>query len=83
MISVNTVPATLLCHALIPGMLERDRGAVINIVSATSHYTMPYFTQYSATKVLVSLLTTRLTRQRLTAPLVCRLTWCASTTSPP
>ena len=56
MISVNTVPATLLCHALIPGMLERDRGAVINIVSATSHYTMPYFTQYSATKVLVSLL---------------------------
>jgi len=57
MISVNTVPATLLCHALIPGMLERDRGAVINIVSATSHYTMPYFTQYSATKHYLSAMT--------------------------
>ena len=50
MITVNCISATMLCHALIPGMLERDRGAVINIVSSTSFYVMPYFSEYSATK---------------------------------
>ena len=50
MITVNCVSATMLCHALLPGMLARDRGAIINIVSSTSFYVMPYFSEYSATK---------------------------------
>ena len=50
MITVNCVSATMMCHALLPGMVERDRGAVINIVSSTSFYVMPYFSEYSATK---------------------------------
>jgi len=50
MITVNCVSATMMCHALLPRMVERDRGAVINIVSSTSFYVMPYFSEYSATK---------------------------------
>ena len=50
MLTVNCVSATMICHALLPGMVERDRGAVINIVSSTSFYVMPYFSEYSATK---------------------------------
>ena len=41
MITVNCVSATMMCHALLPGMVERDQGAVINIVSSTSFYVMP------------------------------------------
>jgi len=57
MISVNITTATLLCHSILPGMLERNRGAIINICSSSSFYTMPFMTEYSATKHYIAAFT--------------------------
>ena len=43
MVTVNCVAATVLTHSLLPAMLARGRGAVVNIVSSTSFYVIIYF----------------------------------------
>ena len=50
MITVNCISATMMCHNILPKMLANNKGAIINIVSSTSFYVMPYFAEYSATK---------------------------------
>ena len=50
MITVNCVSATMMTHHILPTMITNNRGAIINIVSSTSFYVMPYFSEYSATK---------------------------------
>jgi len=57
MISVNVTTATLLCHSILPGMLERNKGAIINICSSSSFYTMPFMTEYSASKHYIAAFT--------------------------
>jgi 17beta-estradiol 17-dehydrogenase / very-long-chain 3-oxoacyl-CoA reductase len=50
MIRVNVTAATLLCHALVPGMAARGRGAVVNVGSMAGIIKGPYVAVYSATK---------------------------------
>ena len=56
-IVVNTLPTTLLCHAFLPAMVARGRGAVINISSVAGIWPMPYLAVYSATKHYVAAFT--------------------------
>ena len=57
MITVNCGAVTMLCHAFLPHMLEVNKGAVVNISSASSFYVMPYIAEYSATKHFMSAFT--------------------------
>jgi len=57
MVTVNCGAVTLMTRAFLPRMLELNRGAVINICSATSFYVMPYFSEYSATKHFIAAFT--------------------------
>lgn len=50
MLETNLVAPIALTRALLPGMLERRRGAIIFIASVAGHIGMPTSTIYSATK---------------------------------
>jgi len=47
---VNAVAVVDLCHAYLTGMVERDRGAVINVSSLGGFQPAPYLAVYAATK---------------------------------
>jgi short-subunit dehydrogenase len=49
-IEVNLVSAMLLTRAVLPGMLERQRGHVVNIASGAGKVGVPYAVAYSASK---------------------------------
>ncbi|GLZ77943.1 dehydrogenase [Actinorhabdospora filicis] len=53
MLMVNVVALVDLTHALLPGMLERGHGGVINIASTAGFQPSPYFASYAATKTFV------------------------------
>ena len=57
MITVNCGSVTMMCHAFLPHMVKLNKGAVVNICSATSFYVMPYFSEYSATKHFIAAFT--------------------------
>ena len=48
---------TLLCHALLPEMTGRGRGAIINISSVAGMIPLPYLAVYSATQHYISAFT--------------------------
>ncbi|MEV6593815.1 SDR family NAD(P)-dependent oxidoreductase [Streptomyces acidicola] len=50
---VNVVALVDLTHALLPGMLHRGSGAVLNVGSTAGYQPSPYFAVYSATKTFV------------------------------
>jgi short-subunit dehydrogenase len=50
---VNVVALVDLTHELVPGMLERGRGAVINVASNAAFQPSPYFAVYAAAKTFV------------------------------
>ncbi|MFE1955291.1 SDR family NAD(P)-dependent oxidoreductase [Streptomyces sp. NPDC059524] len=50
---VNVVALVDLTHALLPGMLERGRGAVLNVASNAAFQPSPYFAVYGAAKAFV------------------------------
>ena len=50
MINVNITAGTYLCHALLPKMKEKRKGAIINISSTASLSYFPYLAEYAATK---------------------------------
>ena len=50
MINVNVTAGTYLCHALLPKMKQKRKGAIINISSTGSLFYMPYLAEYAATK---------------------------------
>ncbi|WP_405387960.1 SDR family oxidoreductase [Streptomyces sp. NBC_01102] len=50
---VNVVALVDLTHALLPGMLERGTGAVVNVASTAAFQPSPYFAVYSAAKGFV------------------------------
>lgn len=49
-IAINLQAPMLLTHALLPGMIARGRGHVVNIASTSGLIAMPYQEPYSATK---------------------------------
>jgi short-subunit dehydrogenase len=49
-VHVNVTAATELIAALLPGMVARGGGAIVNIASLASFYPVPYMAVYSATK---------------------------------
>jgi short-subunit dehydrogenase len=48
--SINAVAPLLLCHALLPVLLERPRAHIVNVGSTFGTIGFPGFTAYSATK---------------------------------
>jgi len=50
MITVNVTAATYLCHQLLPAMIAKGKGAIINIASFGSYVPGPYLAEYIATK---------------------------------
>ncbi|WUW26161.1 SDR family oxidoreductase [Streptomyces sp. NBC_01463] len=50
---VNVVALVDLTHALLPDMLERGSGAVVNVASTAAFQPSPYFAVYSASKTFV------------------------------
>jgi short-subunit dehydrogenase len=53
-IQVNMMALTLLTRALLPGMLERKRGAILNVSSSACFLPIPNFAVYAATKAYVT-----------------------------
>lgn len=52
-VDLNVTALTDLCHAFLPGMIERKHGAIINVASTASFQPMPYMAVYAATKAYV------------------------------
>ena len=53
MVALNVAALTDLTHAFLPGMVERDRGAVVNVASTAAFQPVPYMAVYGATKAYV------------------------------
>ena len=49
-IRLNCEAVVTLCHAFLPGMVERRRGGVINVASSAGFQPIPYESVYAATK---------------------------------
>jgi short-subunit dehydrogenase len=54
MLLVNVVALTRLTQALLPAMVERQRGAILNVSSSASFLPIPSFAVYAATKAYVT-----------------------------
>ena len=54
MLRVNVDALTHLTHALLPGMIARRRGAVVNVGSVAGYLPIPTFAVYAATKAYVN-----------------------------
>lgn len=52
-IRLNVLALTRLCHAALPGMVERGRGGVVNISSLAGLQPIPRWATYTATKAFV------------------------------
>ena len=52
-ITVNAYAPVALTRALLPGMLARKRGAVINVASTAAFQPVPYMATYGATKAFI------------------------------
>lgn len=50
MIAVNVTAATVLLRRLLPGMVKRDRGGVLNVASVAAFQAAPYQAAYAGTK---------------------------------
>ena len=57
-ISVNVIAGTILCRALLPSMVRKGKGAIINISSTCSAFSVPYLATYAATKHFIDAFTT-------------------------
>jgi short-subunit dehydrogenase len=53
MIDLNARALTDLCHLVLPGMVERRRGAILNVASTAAFQPGPYMAVYYATKSYV------------------------------
>merc|ERR1712150_211611 len=62
-INVNVVAGTTLIHALLPDMIRKRKGAIINISSACSAFPVPYLATYSATKHFIDAFTKAITAE--------------------
>ncbi|XP_046859198.1 inactive hydroxysteroid dehydrogenase-like protein 1 isoform X2 [Xenia sp. Carnegie-2017] len=53
LINVNMTSLTMMTQLILPGMVNRKRGAIINLSSSAAQYPTPLITVYSATKAYV------------------------------
>ncbi|XP_041973379.1 inactive hydroxysteroid dehydrogenase-like protein 1 [Aricia agestis] len=53
MVNVNVVTAVSMCRLLLPGMVSRNRGIVVNVSSAAGCQAMPLVGLYSSTKASI------------------------------
>jgi short-subunit dehydrogenase len=56
MLELNVVSTTFLLHRLVPGMVGRGFGAILNVGSSAGMFVAPAFGTYSASKAYVNLL---------------------------
>jgi len=56
-VSVNVISGTILCHAILPSMIRKGKGAIINISSTCSAFPVPYLATYAATKHFIAAFT--------------------------
>ncbi|XP_063800312.1 inactive hydroxysteroid dehydrogenase-like protein 1 [Pseudophryne corroboree] len=49
-INVNIAAAVMMVHIVLPGMVKRKRGAIINVSSASCYKPLPLLTTYAASK---------------------------------
>ncbi|XP_075045000.1 hydroxysteroid dehydrogenase-like protein 1 [Mixophyes fleayi] len=52
-VNVNIAAAVMMVHIVLPGMVERNRGAIINISSASCYQPVPLLTLYAASKTFL------------------------------
>jgi hypothetical protein len=57
MIALNVTSLTRLTHAVLPGMLERGRGGILNVSSLAGLHAIPGYAVYTGTKHYVTALT--------------------------
>lgn len=57
LLTVNMLPVTMFCHAFLPDMAKRGKGAVINISSVAGLVPVPFLAVYSATQHYISAFT--------------------------
>lgn len=50
-VNVNVASVPAMTSLVLPGMLERKKGAIINISSEVAYFSLPYLQMYAATKV--------------------------------
>ena len=55
--NVNMMSTVGLCHFVSPGMVEKRKGAIINVSSACAAFPVPYLATYTATKHFISAFT--------------------------
>jgi short-subunit dehydrogenase len=53
-VKLNVLALMRLCHAALPGMIERGRGGIINVSSLAGHQPTPLNATYGATKAFVT-----------------------------
>ncbi|XP_004682948.1 PREDICTED: very-long-chain 3-oxoacyl-CoA reductase [Condylura cristata] len=53
LININVLSVCKMTSLVLPGMVERSKGAILNISSASGQYPVPLLTIYSATKAFV------------------------------
>src|SRR5206468_2021554 len=56
-VEIDLLGPVLLCHAVLPGMVERRRGRVINISSGAATYARAYLSSYTCAKTALTRLT--------------------------
>lgn len=78
-ISVNVTALVELTRCFLPGMVERGRGAVVNVASTAGFQPLPYFAVYGATKAFVVSFTGALWGE-LSGTGVCALALCPGAT---
>lgn len=54
-VNINMGSLTMMCWLVLPQMLERRRGAIVNLSSSSSVGPLPYMNIYSASKVSLML----------------------------
>ncbi|XP_075433034.1 inactive hydroxysteroid dehydrogenase-like protein 1 isoform X2 [Ascaphus truei] len=57
MININIAAATMLVHIVLPGMVQRRKGAIINVSSGSCVQPAPQITVYAATKAFLDYFT--------------------------
>jgi short-subunit dehydrogenase len=67
-VTLNLTAPMLLTHRLLPGMLERGRGHVVNIASLAGHACPPYQAPYATTKAGLIALTRALAAEYRATP---------------
>lgn len=53
MIELNVTTLTRLCRLVLPGMIERRRGGIVNVASMAAYQAIPFMAVYAATKAYV------------------------------